>query len=80
MKVANAVLILILIPIFNSIIYPAFAKINLLKTPLQRIGVGFFMAALAFGVSGILDLQLEVDYYQISNFQIIKSYFTENIS
>ena len=36
------------------------AKLNLLTTSLQRIGAGFFFAALAFIVSGIVDLQLEV--------------------
>jgi len=61
-QVANAVLILVLIPLFNSVIYPVLAKCNLLKTSLQRIGVGFFCAALSFGVSGILDLQLEKTY------------------
>ena len=60
-QVANAVLILIMIPIFNSVIYPALARCNLLKTSLQRIGVGFFCAALAFFVSGFVDLQLEVE-------------------
>ena len=59
-QVANAVLILIMIPIFNTAIYPALARCNLLKTSLQRIGVGFFCAALAFFVSGFVDLQLEV--------------------
>ena len=63
-QVANAVLILVMIPIFNSAIYPALARCNLLKTSLQRIGVGFFCAALAFFVSGFVDLQLEVKLRQ----------------
>ena len=53
-------MILVMIPLFNTVIYPLCAKCNLLTTSLQRIGLGFFMAALAFGVSGILDLELEV--------------------
>ena len=64
LQVANAVLILVMIPIFNSAIYPALARCNLLKTSLQRIGVGFFCAALAFFVSGFVDLQLEVKLRQ----------------
>ena len=35
--------------------------LNLLTTSLQRVGLGFFFAALAFGVSGLLDLELEVE-------------------
>jgi len=61
-QVANAILILVMIPIFNSAIYPLLARCNLLKSNLQRIGVGFFCAALAFIVSGIVDLQLEKTY------------------
>ena len=59
-QVANAALILIMIPIFNSVVYPLAAKCNLLTTSLQRVGLGFFFAALAFGVSGLVDLELEV--------------------
>jgi len=61
-QVANAIMILILVPIFDIAVYPLLAKLNLLKTSLQRIGVGFFLAALAFIVSGIVDLQLEKTY------------------
>ena len=60
-QVANAAMILIMIPIFNSAIYPLLERCNLLTTSLQRVGLGFFFAALAFGVSGLLDLELEVE-------------------
>ena len=59
-QVANAALILIMIPIFNYAVYPLLGKFNLLTTSLQRVGLGFFFAALAFGVSGLVDLELEV--------------------
>ena len=62
-QVANAGLILILIPIFNSVVYPLAARCNFLTTSLQRVGLGFFFAALAFGVSGLVDLELEVELY-----------------
>ena len=67
MQVANAIMILVMIPLFNTVIYPLCAKCNLLTTSLQRIGLGFFMAALAFGVSGVLDLQLEVLLFKPNN-------------
>ena len=60
-QVANAAMILVMIPIFNSAIYPLLERCNLLTTSLQRVGLGFFFAALAFGVSGVLDLELEVE-------------------
>ncbi|CAL8070265.1 unnamed protein product [Orchesella dallaii] len=62
MQVLNPFLILAFIPIFDQLIYPAFAKIGLLKKPLQRLTVGGVLAGIAFVVSGILELQLEPTY------------------
>ncbi|GLH14543.1 Peptide transporter family 1 [Gryllus bimaculatus] len=62
MQVVNPLLILIFIPIFESIIYPLLKKCNLLTKPLQRLGVGGVLAAIAFGISAIVELQLEGSY------------------
>lgn len=62
MGIINSLLILALVPLFESCIYPAFTKCGLL-TPLQRMGCGGLLAALAFVISGILELQLEVLIY-----------------
>ena len=59
-------MILVMIPLFNSVIYPVLARCHLLTTSLQRVGLGFFFAALAFGVSGLVDLELEVERTEIS--------------
>jgi len=58
----NAFMILFLIPVFDRIIYPLTDKCGLLKKPLQRIIVGMFGVALAFVVSGILELELRKTY------------------
>ena len=47
--------------------YVLAAKWSLCKTNLQRIGAGFFCAALAFGVSGLVELQLEKTYPNLPN-------------
>nr|CAD7264421.1 unnamed protein product [Timema shepardi] len=60
MQVINPLLILAFIPIFETGIYPLFAKCNLLIRPLQRMGVGGILAAVAFILSAIVELQLEV--------------------
>ncbi|XP_023320404.1 peptide transporter family 2 isoform X2 [Eurytemora carolleeae] len=65
MQVANPVLILLLIPLFDVVIYPLLGKCNLLKTPLQRIVTGCFLVAVAFIVSGILELQLKTTFPDI---------------
>ncbi|XP_064091461.1 solute carrier family 15 member 2-like isoform X2 [Macrobrachium nipponense] len=62
MQVVNPVLILILIPIFDSFIYPMLGKCNLLKRQLPRMFVGGLLAGIAFVVSGMLELKLESTY------------------
>ena len=60
MQVIAPVLILVFIPFFNYVMYPALNKYGLLKTSLQKIITGGFLAAAAFFISGGLDLVLEV--------------------
>ncbi|KAI0212939.1 Solute carrier family 15 member 1 [Lamellibrachia satsuma] len=55
----NPVLIIVLIPLSECIIYPLLAKCGLLTKHLQRMGVGMFLAAIAFVVAGVLQLQIE---------------------
>ncbi|KAJ8891000.1 hypothetical protein PR048_010509 [Dryococelus australis] len=62
MQVLNPLLVLALIPLYETVIYPTFAKCNLLNRPLQRMVVGGLLAAIAFGISAVVELQLEVRY------------------
>ena len=55
----NPILILILVPIFDNLIYPLLAKKNILIKPLQRMTVGVFTTAVAFGIYGILELVIQ---------------------
>ena len=79
----NPIMVLILIPTFNYLLYPLLAKAGfpngvislvrfprfwlveipfkcrLLRTPLQKITTGMFLASLAFVVSGTLQLFVE---------------------
>lgn len=64
LQIANPLLILALVPVFESLVYPLFTKCGLL-TPLQRIGTGGILAALAFVVSGIVELNLEVIFLSL---------------
>ena len=50
----NPLLIMIFIPIFAYIIYPAIGKVWAL-TPIRKIGMGFFLTAVAFSVSAIAE-------------------------
>ena len=57
-QVANPLLILVLVPIFNYVIYPAIDRIFRL-TPLRKIGIGLFLIAASFLV--IWWLQARID-------------------
>ncbi|XP_071444885.1 peptide transporter family 1-like [Hetaerina americana] len=59
MQVVNPVLILAFIPLFESVIYPLFAKCHLLTTSIPRIFVGGCLASVAFATSGLVDLYIE---------------------
>jgi solute carrier family 15 oligopeptide transporter 1 len=60
LQAVNPLLIIIFIPIFETCIYPIFAKIHLINTPLKKLVVGGLLASLAFVAAGIVDLELEV--------------------
>ncbi|XP_075228901.1 peptide transporter family 1 isoform X2 [Lycorma delicatula] len=61
-QIVNPFLILLLIPLFETVIYPALGKCNLLTRPLQRMSAGGLLAAGAFVVSGLLELQVQSTY------------------
>lgn len=50
----NPILILIFIPIFGYVIYPAIDRVFRL-TPLRKIGIGFVLTAAAFCVSALIE-------------------------
>ncbi len=50
----NAGFILLFIPLFTSVIFPAIEKMGLKTTPLRRIGTGLVLTALSFVVIAII--------------------------
>lgn len=60
LQAVNPLLIIIFIPIFETCIYPVFAKIHFIDTPLKKLVVGGFLASVAFIVAGIIEIQIEV--------------------
>jgi len=67
MQVVNPILVLILLPLFDRVIYPAFAKFGLLVKPLQRMTVGGMLTATSFFISGFLELEMAKTYAKIPN-------------
>ncbi|XP_045033705.1 solute carrier family 15 member 1 isoform X2 [Daphnia magna] len=64
MQIINPLLILLMVPLFEAVIYPCFKKSGLL-TPLRRIGCGLVFCGLSFVISGFLEIALEPTYATI---------------
>ncbi|XP_014252305.1 peptide transporter family 1-like isoform X2 [Cimex lectularius] len=59
MQTINPVLCLTFIPIFESLIYPLLSKLKIVRSPLQKMVYGGILAAVAFIISGLLELKIE---------------------
>ncbi|XP_031358665.1 solute carrier family 15 member 1-like [Photinus pyralis] len=65
MQVINPAIVLVLIPIFDRLLYPLLNRIHVLECPLHRMAVGGIIAGAAFLSAGILELVLETTYPDI---------------
>ncbi|XP_034042020.1 solute carrier family 15 member 1 [Thalassophryne amazonica] len=59
MQTFNPILILTLVPIMDSLIYPLIKKCGLNFSPLKRMTVGMFLAAMAFVCAAVVQLQID---------------------
>ncbi|XP_045884202.1 solute carrier family 15 member 1 [Meles meles] len=59
MQTVNAILIVIMVPIMDAVVYPLIAKCGLNFTSLKKMTVGMFLASMAFVVAAIV--QVEID-------------------
>ncbi|KAM6934037.1 solute carrier family 15 member 1 [Xenentodon cancila] len=59
MQTVNPILILTLVPVMDSVIYPLIKKCGLNFTPLKRMTVGMFLAALAFVCAALVQIQID---------------------
>lgn len=59
LQVLNPLLILVFIPLYDVAIYPLLAKIGI-RRPLQKLTIGGILAGIAFVISGLVELELEV--------------------
>ena len=59
MQALNPILILVLIPVFDKIIYPLLDKCGLLNKPLQRMVVGLYISSGAFVLAGLVQIKID---------------------
>lgn len=72
MIVFNSIFSIIMVPIFDRILYPLLAKVGF-KTPLQKIAVGLSMAAASFVLAALIEMKIEKDFIHI--LWLIPQYF-----
>ncbi|NXK49910.1 S15A1 protein, partial [Chauna torquata] len=59
MQTINAILIVIMVPIVDTVVYPLIKKCKINFTPLRKITVGMFLAGLAFIAAALVQLQID---------------------
>ncbi|XP_032352628.1 solute carrier family 15 member 1 isoform X1 [Camelus ferus] len=59
MQTVNAILIVIMVPIMDALVYPLIAKCGFNFTPLKKMTVGMFLASMAFVAAAVV--QVEID-------------------
>ncbi|XP_046762397.1 solute carrier family 15 member 1 isoform X1 [Gallus gallus] len=59
MQTVNPILIIIMVPVVDAVIYPLIQKCKINFTPLRRITVGMFLAGLAFVAAALLQVQID---------------------
>ncbi|MBB6682365.1 hypothetical protein H4O20_13020, partial [Aequorivita sp. 609] len=59
MQIVNPILIVIMVPIMDSAVYPLIKLCRINFTPLRRMTVGMLLAALAFVAAALLQIQID---------------------
>uniref|UniRef100_A0A8B9JH84 Solute carrier family 15 member 1a n=1 Tax=Astyanax mexicanus TaxID=7994 RepID=A0A8B9JH84_ASTMX len=59
MQTVNPILILTLVPIMDRVVYPLIKKCGFNFTPLKRMTVGMFLAAMAFVSAALVQIQID---------------------
>uniref|UniRef100_A0A669QW37 Solute carrier family 15 member 1 n=1 Tax=Phasianus colchicus TaxID=9054 RepID=A0A669QW37_PHACC len=59
MQTVNPILIIIMVPVVDAVIYPLIQKCKINFTPLRKITVGMFLAGLAFIAAALVQVQID---------------------
>ncbi|KAM6316759.1 solute carrier family 15 member 1 [Aegotheles albertisi] len=59
MQTVNPILIIIMVPVVDAVIYPLIKKCKINFTPLRKIGVGMFLASMAFVAAALVQVQID---------------------
>ena len=64
MIVLNSLFSILMVPVFQRVIYPLIAKIGI-KTPLQKMTCGLFLASASFGIAALIEIQINKNFIHI---------------
>ncbi|KAM8819788.1 solute carrier family 15 member 1 [Eudromia elegans] len=59
MQTVNPILIIVMVPVVDAVIYPLIKKCGINFTPLRKITVGMFLASLAFVAAALVQVQID---------------------
>ncbi|NWS60055.1 S15A1 protein, partial [Chunga burmeisteri] len=59
MQTVNPILIVIMVPVVDGVVYPLIKKCRINFTPLRKITVGMFLASLAFVAAALVQVQID---------------------
>ena len=70
LQAANPLLVMLLIPVFTYLVYPAINRVFTLS-PLRKITIGMFITVLAFAISAIIQQQIDAGFTPNISWQIL---------
>ncbi|NWR12853.1 S15A1 protein, partial [Paradoxornis webbianus] len=59
MQIVNPILIVVMVPVVDSVIYPLIKKCKLNFTPLKKMTVGMFLGSMAFVAAALVQVQID---------------------
>ncbi|KFU96134.1 Solute carrier family 15 member 1, partial [Chaetura pelagica] len=59
MQTVNPILIIIMVPVVDAVIYPLIRKCRINFTPLRKMTVGMFLASMAFVAAALVQVQID---------------------
>ncbi|OWK62907.1 Solute carrier family 15 member 1 [Lonchura striata] len=62
MQIVNPILIVIMVPVVDSLVYPLIKKCKLNFTPLKKMTVGMFLGSMAFVAAALVQVQIDTGY------------------
>jgi proton-dependent oligopeptide transporter, POT family len=62
----NPIMVMGLIPLFSMVIYPALDKVGITSTPIKRMTLGMFVAAISFALIGGLQMWMDASTEKIN--------------